>query len=75
MIISGSVCNQLLFQIISEGLAEKDSFSVLGPFTSFFSIKYLGEFLHVKDPEVPKRDLGVIKDGLHLAQKEGAGAE
>ena len=74
MIISGSVCNQLLFQIISEG-PEKDSFLVLTPFTSFSSFKYLWEFLHVKDPEVPKRDLGVTEDRLHLAPKEGTGAE
>jgi len=64
-----------LFQIISEGLAEQESFSVLAPLTSFFSVRYIGELLHVKDPEVPKMDSGVIKDGLHLAQKEGPETE
>ena len=73
MAISGSAfVNQLLFQIISEGLEEQDSFSVLAPLASLFNIKHLGELLNVNDPEVPERDSGVMKDGLQFLPKRGA---
>ena len=51
------------------------SFSELAPLTSCFSIKHLGALLHVNDLEVPNRKSVVTRNGPHLTNKLGPGAE